>query len=724
MRPHQISGAAVFSDKKGEFMRQNEQLIRIEENGLKILFRINQAGIVELIQFSAAGMPDLPEDLSEDPLGITCRPALEVQLTGQSTRGMHAGKHNLSSASLDFRYKKHMLEKTDRGTKLTIFMETEYGMQAEYHMQMYDGISVVQTWSVLTNHGAETQGLEYVSSFMYHGLGADSEGLYSGKMFVYTPCSGWNCEARWKKETATQVGLTSMLNDGFRNPGFGTNRYAYGGLSSWSSCEYLPMGICEDSVSHEVYIFQLEHSGQWYAEYGSHPGNRMYLALSGATESEHGWWKELKPGESFTSIPAAFGVATGDVSRAVGELTKYRRAIRRDNKDDRNCYVVFNDYMNCLEGDPTEEKEYEIIDQAAKLGCEYYCLDAGWYDSGYWWDRVGEWMESAERFPGGLKAVCDYARSKGMQMGLWLEIEVMGIACRLAKELPDDWFVCRHGKRYIDNKRYLLDFRNPEVRSYCRGVIDRLIQEYGVNFFKIDYNVTMGYGSDLNSDSPAEAIREHYMALYGWYEDIFRSYPDLVIENCGSGGQRMDYGMLKLLSLQSASDQTDYIYNSYIAANVASGVTPEQCGMWVYPYEDEEEHIIYNMVNGLLLRPYISGMVWKLTEQNKHYLKDGIALYKEIREDVRTGTPVFPLGFCTPDSSHMAYGVLCEEALYLSVFFPGDTEAEIPVDFGKEISSVKVLYPSDQRCEYCMEERKLKIRVPMQKTARFFKLTF
>ena len=58
------------------------------------------------------------------------------------------------------------------------------------------------------------------------------------------------------------------------------------------------------------------------------------------------------------------------------------------------------------------------------------------------------------------------------------------------------------------------------------------------------------------------------------------------------------------LSLQSTSDQTDYLYNANIAANVASAVAPEQGGMWVYPYEDEEEHVIYNVVNGMLLRPY------------------------------------------------------------------------------------------------------------------------
>ena len=59
-------------------------------------------------------------------------------------------------------------------------------------------------------------------------------------------------------------------------------------------------------------------------------------------------------------------------------------------EDDEKLNVVFNDYMNCLMGDPTEEKEKAIIDKAAEMGCEYYCLDCGWYDKGFWWDRVGE----------------------------------------------------------------------------------------------------------------------------------------------------------------------------------------------------------------------------------------------------------------------------------------------------------------------------------------------
>ena len=365
-----------------------------------------------------------------------------------------------------------------------------------------------------------------------------------------------------------------------------------------------------------------------------------------------------------------------------------------------------------------------MIDRAAELGCEYYCMDCGWYDDGFWWDRVGEWKESKTRFPdGGMKRICDYAHSKGMKMGLWLEIEAMGTQCELAAQLPDDWFVCRHGKRHVDNGRYLLDFRNSEVRKYCRDVVDRLIRDYGVEYFKIDYNVTMGYGSDYKSDSCAAAMRDHYECLYRWYEEIFRDYPELVIENCGSGGQRMDYGLLKLLSLQSTSDQTDVTCNANIACNVASAVTPEQGGMWVYPYEDEEEHVIYNMVNGLLLRPYMSGQVWKLGEKSMDLLKEGIALYKEIREEVREGVPVFPLGFGRLESDVLAYGIDTGRNLYLSVWTSGTDEAEILLNSPEEFADVFVLYPREERCNCRLGKDRLIVKMPQKKAARLLKLT-
>ena len=764
-----MSGSPENPETQEDRKRMNAKKIELNESGLSVRFTVSEEGTVDLERFAPAlcavqGKPsaeesavnpavsdpafenpsvtdppvsdpafekppvtDPPESgqsAEEAPDRLLAAPIIELQITGTSTRGLHGYKHNSSGASLDLKYVRHEILREDAGCELVIFLKSGYGLEAAYHMRFFRGVPVVRVYTELKNTGSDPLPLEYISSFIFQNLCGGGQLPYYEKTDVYVPRNSWYCEARWQKEDIEQLNLSRMVVDGFNCAGFGANRFCYSGVSSWSSVEYLPMGLVHDRETDETCCFQVESSGQWLIEYDTVPGARLALALSGPTEQEHGWWLSLKPGQSFTTVPAAFGVVKGGTDEALGALTRYRRRIRRPNKDDEALHVVFNDYMNCLMGDPTEENELAIIDRAAEMGCEYYCMDAGWYDKGFWWDRVGEWKESPERFPNGLKSVCDYVRSKGMIMGLWVEIESMGVKCGLAKTLPDNWFICRHGRRHIDNGRYLLDFRNPQVRTYCRDVLERLIADYGVGYFKIDYNVTMGCGSDLNTDSCSGAILDHCRALHAWYEDIFRAHPGLVIEHCGSGAQRMDYGMLSLLSLQSTSDQTDSIYNSYIASVIASGVTPEQGGMWVYPYEDDREHVIYNMVNGLLLRPYMSGMVWKLGEECMDLLKEGVSLYKKIRSDVRQALPFFPLGFNSIRDEVLAYGLRSEDHAFLSVFTPKTDTAVIPLAFkGKKTGSVRVLYPSAADCEYHVKDNILTVKMPQAKAARLFELT-
>jgi alpha-galactosidase len=699
--------------------------ILLQEAQMTVCFQVREDGIVELVDFSAEGCSKTRLD-STGPLFGTgeTNQLLAVQVTGESATGMHAYKHNTGSVSDVFYYVSHEITENEKGRLLSIEMKAANGLHAVYYMQFYTGIPAVRTWSVLRNDGTEDIGIEYVSSFIYNGISKNGSQPYFDKTDIYVPRNSWCNEAQWQKYDAADLGLSYMPVQGYNLPAKGNNRFHYDNCGSWSTCEYLPMGMARDRETGEIYYFEIDHSGSWEIEYGSGSGQNLYLALLGPND-ESIWWKRLTPGQEFTTVPAAFGVCIGEESEAIAALTRYRRAIRRKNQDNEQCYVVFNDYMNCLMGDPTEEKEKEIIDKAAELGCEYYCMDCGWYDSGFWWDKVGEWKESPERFPNGLKSVYEYAASRNIKMGMWLEIEVMGTECELASKLPDDWFICTHGKRRIDNKRYLLDFRNPEVRKYCSDVIDRLIADYGVQFFKIDYNVTTGPGSDLYTESMGDAMLEHYRYLYQWYEDIYRKYPDLIIENCGSGAQRMDYGMLALQSLQSTSDQTDYISNSHIAANVACAVTPEQAGMWVYPYEDNAEHVIYNMVNGILLRPYVSGLVWDISEENFRIFQEGIAVYKEVRKDLTGMVPFFPLGFGSVKSPVLAYGVKNEGKAYLSVFTPEADYAEIPLE--RHLGTpreVRVIYPKAELCEYSCTDGVLRVKMPRKQCARLFEIFF
>ena len=418
---------------------------------------------------------------------------------------------------------------------------------------------------------------------------------------------------------------------------------------------------------------------------------------------------------------------TGDMGAMAKELTSYRRAIRRKNKDNEKLAVIFNDYMNCLWADPTTEKEFPLIDAAAKAGCEYFCIDAGWYADGFWWDEVGEWLPSDKRFPGGIKEVIDYIRSKGMIPGLWLELEVMGIKCPMVEKMPENAFFHRFGKRVYDRSRYQLDFRQPEVIAHANSVIDRLVNEYGVGYIKMDYNIEPGVGTEVDAESAGEGLLEHERAYLAWLDGIFKKYPDLIIENCSSGGLRMDYAMLSRYSIQSTSDQEDYRYYATIAANAPLGVAMEQAAVWSYPKSGaDEEETIFNMVNALLLRVHQSGHLAEITDVQKELVKEALDFYKTIRDDIKTAYPYWPLGTSHYDDNWSALALNAGKKQYLSVWRRGGSDTQtipLPQLKGRNVK-VRCAYPQNRPVSYLWNEEAgtLSVKLETAPCARTFEI--
>lgn len=71
---------------------------------------------------------------------------------------------------------------------------------------------------------------------------------------------------------------------------------------------------------------------------------------------------------------------------------------------------------------------------------------------------------------------------------------------------------------------------------------------------KMDYN-NSAWGTETNASSAGQELLEHNRAVVNWFKIIGDKYPQLVVENCGSGGLRMDYAMLSQTQVQSSSDQ-------------------------------------------------------------------------------------------------------------------------------------------------------------------------
>ena len=69
----------------------------------------------------------------------------------------------------------------------------------------------------------------------------------------------------------------------------------------------------------------------------------------------------------------------GDRCAAFGPIPEYHGRIRRPHPDYEQRPIIFNEYMNCLMGDPTTEKVETFIGPAAEAGAEYFCIDCGWF---------------------------------------------------------------------------------------------------------------------------------------------------------------------------------------------------------------------------------------------------------------------------------------------------------------------------------------------------------
>lgn len=714
------------------------QWIRIEEDGIYLVFGVTKENQLKLFHFSAKPLSEQEEKkLTENETFLREGFQLvQVNFSGYNRPyEKHGNKHIVTAPGYMLTFVDMKDERNETGRVLTFIQkDEETGARVVTTWQFYQGTTTIRMQSEVTNEGTEVQTLEYISSFYYFGIEKEGEMSSDDKMQLTFAHNGWQKEMNFHTYSFPALGLPQTQPTVYQRT---SKTIELTNTGNWSTKEYLPMGYLSNEEADTAIYWQIEHNGSWHAEI-SDQNDHFYLALSGPTEVQSHWFQNLKPGESFTTVPVAVGVSDADFAKAMGQLTKYRRMIRRVNKDDENLPVIFNDYMNCLFGDPTTEKELPLIDAAAEAGCEYYVIDAGWYAPGLWWDSVGEWQESRERFPGGIKEVTDYIRGKGMVPGVWLELEVMGINCEKAKNAPDDWFFIRHGKRVFDRSRYQLDFRNPAVIDHVNEVIDRVVNEYGVGYIKMDYNIEPGIGTELDADNVGAGLLAHERAYLAWLDSVFKKYPDLVIENCSSGGLRIDYALLSRYSIQSTSDQEDYQNYASIAVNAPAGLTPEQAAVWSYPQRNgDKEETIFNMVNAMLLRIHQSGHLAELSPERVALVKEGISYYKEIRSDIKKALPDWPIGLADTRATFLCGALKTENKAYLAVFRRDKDEEDdrtmvrIPLAHlfeGEKKLSVKLAYPQEamkENVEYTYEADRKVLAVDFKKKvmARIFEVT-
>jgi len=628
-------------------------------------------------------------------------PLVDVIVAGEG-RSWSGGRYCESAVAARLRYLCHEERRSpgphlaDRWRELRVDLgDPVTGLRAEVFYRVLAGRGVVRSWVRLVNEGARDLTIEAVTSLLCGALcgtavpaGRDAADL--ADLDVLWAENDWLAEGRWQRRA-----LRDALPDLNRSVHGADPRGRFGVTSTgtWSSGAHLPMGAIENRRTGHAWVWQIEHNGPWHWQvgefarrsagappgqigHGRHPraANRAYLALLGPTDAEHQWRVTLPPGGAFTTVPAAVAVSSHGAGDALARLTAYRRAIRRPHEDHRRLPVIFNDYMNTLMGDPTTDKLLPLIAAAARAGAEYFCVDAGWYaETGDgWWNTVGEWRPATTRFPGGITEVLDRIRDEGMIPGLWLEPEVVGLRSPVASRLPAAAFFTRGGERVVEHGRYHLDLRHPAAVKHLDEVVDFLVGDLGVGYLKLDYNINGGPGTDVGGVSAGAGLLGHNRAYLDWLDRVLDRYPGLTIENCASGGLRMDYAMLSRLQLQSTSDQQDFIRYAAIAAAAPAAVAPEQAAVWAYPQPDfSDDEIAFTLCSAMLGRIHLSGHLDRMNDRQQRLVAEAVAVYKQIRPGLAGAFPFWPLGLPGWADPWLALGMRAPAADYLVVWRRG-----------------------------------------------------
>ena len=233
-----------------------------------------------------------------------------------------------------------------------------------------------------------------------------------------------------------------------------------------------------------------------------------------------------------------------------------------------------------------EQDHFRQLDLVARSGLpvDTYWIDAGWYGQpgthcdiptcNDWSDNVGYHDHDPDRYPNGLKTVSDRAHELGLKFLLWFEHERAVLGTPATIEHPD-YFL---GERKPGNS-LILNLGNPEAFNWMLEKISRKITDYGIDVLRVDQNVdTLEAWS--NNDAPDRQGMTQIRCVEGFYrlwDTLLERHPGLLIDNCASGGRRLEF---ESMGRSVALFRTDY---SCYADNDPVGHQMQTCGLgkWV-----------------------------------------------------------------------------------------------------------------------------------------------
>ena len=404
------------------------------------------------------------------------------------------------------------------------------GLEVELKLRQFRTLPAVEWDLRLSNPGKNDSGR--ISNFRFLKFENSATKLFRG----HGSCQhGRGAAAYWDSFAPVPEDLTPE------------SRIEFSATAGRSSVEWMPYFNAFDELAECGFVFGAGWSGQWSAEVG----------MRGCSLQLEDFSARLRPGESLC-MPSALAIHYRGT-----ELLRGQNLLRRHlhehilPRDGAGRPLQLPLAQLTWGGMPEEEhlKRLEFL-RRNHLPFDCYWIDAGWYGpegtvspdefDTAWGENTGNWKFNPTILPAGLKNISRAAHAAGVRQLLWMEPERAVAGTEVTREHPG-WFLREHGSGRPGDS-LLLDLGNPAAWEWCFETIVKIIDENGVDCFRQDFNLSpRPYWMAADEAEGRAGIHEvqYINGLYRLWRELKRKFPALLIDNCATGGRRLDFAALR-----------------------------------------------------------------------------------------------------------------------------------------------------------------------------------
>ncbi len=515
---------------------------------------------------------------------------------------------------------------------------------------LLDGTQMLSRWLEVQNTSDTPLKVSRLSVLSGGLESLDDDALESAKSvndvysLGYFENDGWGKEGLFKWST---LNPDTKVIDGR----FGRDRFRH------------PLLFIRNNLTGKMWFTQIGFSGgyRYTVDYNARPDKCVsHLSLK-AEITGHNPLYVIPPKSTFTTPVVYMGLVQGSLDDAVNQMHDHIRNSVLNLPEAQSSTHLINCGMGA-EHTMNVADSKAFIDQFTLMGGEVFTIDAGWEcppdKQVEWGSYNGRNIPDPDRYPNSIKELRDYAHSKGLKFGLWVDIENIGEKCNVHAEHPHWRSVNIFGER--SNK--FLDMSNPEASRWAEDELARIIEEYELDLLRVDHNIdfTEYFGMRDTGYGISECVCiKHIEAVYGMYERLKKRFPNVIFENCAGGGGRTDLGMMKSFNHTWVSDWQKMPRSIEITNGMTMALPPERvdrlfAGMGCHTIGSFDAHLRNTMLGHISLN-VISPADAELNKNAIAFIRHSTDIYKTFIRPILSNCKTY---HHTPDLNGKDYSVL------------------------------------------------------------------